>query len=82
MIAPEEFARMHQKSFRVAFDFLAFHFPPGADPEWWDGVSCDLREAAEQGGGGPLVTSLLAGVVDYLDFEWKRRRRENGETDD
>lgn len=70
---PEEFARMHQRSFRTAFDFLASHFPPGDTPEWWEQAAKDVAEASISMAENKLAVGLLAGVYDYLDYEYKRR---------
>lgn len=81
-MTPEEYAKMHQKAFRVAFDFLNTHFPPGIEPEWWDRSAKELSAASVAAGENDLVNGLLVGVFDYLGNEWKRRRKENGTTED
>ena len=77
---PEEYAKLHQRSFRVAFDFLASHFPPGQDPEWWEKTAQDASRESILAGEGKLVVELLAGVYEYLEYEYKQRRDQNGET--
>ena len=70
---PAEYAILHQKAFRTAFDFLASHFPPRTDPEWWEQAATDASAASESQLDNPLVERLLIGVYDYLDIEYKRR---------
>lgn len=76
----EETARMHQRSFRVAFDFLASHFPPQMEPEWWEQTAKDCSAASLQAQENQLVLELLSGVMEYLGKEY-HRRKENGETE-
>lgn len=69
-MTPEEYAKAHKQAFRVAFDFLNAHFPPGPEPEWWEQTA---RDASAASGDNELTLRLLIGVLDYLDYEWKRR---------
>lgn len=80
VMTPEEYAKMHQKAFRVAFDFLNQHFPPGENPEWWLTVTHHASEASVLAGENVLVNSLLSGVCHYLEHEYFIRR-DNNETD-
>ena len=80
-LSPEEYAKMHQKSFRTAFDFLSSHFPPGQDDEWWIQAAKDLSDASVRAGENKLVTGLLIGVYDYLTYEYERRRNKDGGTE-
>ena len=73
-MTPEEYARMHQISFRKAFDFLNSHFPPGNGMDWWKQAGEDIVKVSADGGDNRLLTGLLTGVFDYLELEWKRRR--------
>lgn len=70
-MTPEEYFATHKAAFRVSFDFLNAHFPPGSDDEWWRKASDDLLAAAN--GQGQLACLLLTAVYDYLNDEWKRR---------
>ena len=79
-MTPEEYARLHQKAFRCAFDFLNEHFPPGEDPEWWDKTAKDCSAASIAFGENILVMELLNAVMDYLGQEY-RRRNQDGKTD-
>lgn len=74
----EEYARMHQKAFRIAFDFLHSHFPPGDTDEWWEKFARDCADASIAGGETKLVIELLAAVVNYIDNEYKRRHNNGG----
>ena len=79
-LSPEEYVKMHQRSFRAAFDYLTAHFPPGQDDAWWIQAAKDLSDASVCAGENKLVTGLLIGVYDYLTYEYERRKN-NGETD-
>ena len=78
-MTPEEYAKMHQKAFRCAFDYLNQHFPQGKEPEWWEQAAKDLSAFSISAGENRLVIELLSGVYDYLEYIWKERK--NGETD-
>ena len=80
--SPEEYARMHQKAFRCAFDFLNSHFPPGEDDEWWHAAAHDAAMASASQGENELVIGLIAGVYEYLNSEYKLRRNQDGKADD
>ena len=79
--SPAEYARLHQKAFRAAFDYLTAHFPPGKDIEWWEQAARDLSAASVHCGEYRLAVGLLAAVYDYLDDEFKDRRKSHGETE-
>ena len=79
-MTPEEYAKIHQKAFRCAFDFLNEHFPPQDDPEWWNRTAQECSAASLAFGETPIVIELLTAVMTYLGYEHKRRYR-NGETD-
>lgn len=81
ILGPEEYGRLHQKAFREAFDFLNSHFPPGEDPAWWEQAATDFQMASMAQGENYLVNGLLIGVYDYLEHEWKLRRKEHGATE-
>ncbi len=70
----QEYAKEHQKAFRTAFDFLASHFPPGTELEWWDRLAKDADAASIAAGENKLANKLLAAVMDYLEFEWRKRK--------
>ena len=76
-MTPEEYAKLHQVSFRKAFDFLNSHFPPGEGMDWWKQAGEDIVKVSTEG-ENKLLDGLLVGVFDYLELEWKRRRIENG----
>lgn len=73
-MSPEEIARMHQRSFRVAFDFLASHYPPLGTEEYWMNTSRDVGQASEKAGNNKLAIELLSGVLEYLSAEDKARK--------
>ena len=75
-MTPEEYYARHQQAFRCAFDFLNKHFPPGDDPEWWVQFSEDIKNADDAQHGNQLATFLLIGVLDYLNEEYKRRKKD------
>ena len=77
----EEYYTKHQHAFRCAFNFLNEHFPPGEEPKWWEKMSDDIKAADDSQEGNKLATYLLIGVLDYLDYEYKRRNN-NEKTDD
>lgn len=80
-MTPEEYAKMHQKAFRTAFNYLNTHFPPGMDDEWWDRSAKELSEAGIEAGENVLVVELLNAVFTYIGNEYHKRRDSNGETD-
>ena len=81
ILKPEEYAAMHKAAFRVAFDFLNAHFPPGEGYDWWIQVAKDADTASMQQGENKLVIGMLAGIMDYLQDEWKKRRALDEQTD-
>lgn len=81
MMSPEEYLKEHQKAFRTAFDFLTSHFPPGMEPEWWEQAARELSAASIEAGENKLVIGLLVGVYDYLEDEYKLRRKQSGKAD-
>lgn len=72
-MTPEEYAKMHQKAFRCAFDYLNKHFPPGQDSEWWEQAVKDLSAFSIAAGENRLAVELLSGVYDYLESVWKEK---------
>jgi len=72
-MTPEEYARMHQKAFRCAFDFLNQHFPPGESDEWWKTTAQECSAASVAFGETTIVIELLNAVMNYLGQEYKRR---------
>ena len=60
--------------FRIVFDFLNSHFPPQAEPEWWEQLAIDTSAASEKAKGGPLVDGILTAIGDYLEEEIKKRK--------
>ena len=79
-MTPEEYAKIHQKAFRCAFDFLNEHFPPQQDEEWWLKTAQECSAASVAFGENVLVIGLLNGIMDYLGDEYKRRYG-NGKAD-
>ena len=79
-MSPEEYARMHQKAFRCAFDYLNQHFPPGEGTEWWEQACKDLSQFGIAAGENRLAIELLTGVYDYIEYVWKERYGD-GKTD-
>lgn len=74
ILTPVEYVQQHKDSFRVAFDFLNSHFPPGDSLEWWEQVSKDASEASIKVAENKLVIGLLGGILDYLEDEWRMRK--------
>lgn len=72
-MTPEEYAKIHQKAFRCAFDFLNEHFPPQQEEEWWLKTAKECSAASAAFGENVLVIGLLNGIMDYLGDEYKRR---------
>lgn len=70
----QEYAKEHQKAFRTAFDFLTSHFPPRTELSWWDQLAKDADAASIAAGENILANKLLAAVMDYLEFEWRKRK--------
>ena len=75
-MTPEEYVKTHKEAFRCAFDFLNSHFPPGDGLEWWDQVAKDASAMSEAHDNNKLTIELIAGVMYYLEFEWKLRRKD------
>lgn len=80
-MTPEEYARLHQKAFRCAFDFLNEHFPPGDTEEWWEKAAQDCSAASVAFGETDIVTELLIGIMNYLGKEYHKRRNDSGKAD-
>ena len=81
-MTPEEYAKMHKTAFRIAFDFLNTHFPPGDTDEWWVQSAKDFADASISGGENRLVMELLNAVCTYIGDEYQKRRNEHGKTED
>ena len=81
MLSPEQYAALHPRMFRVAFDFLNAHFPPVDTDEWWEQTAKDCGDASILAENYPLGIYLLAGVMDYLNDENMKRRNGNERTD-
>ena len=81
-MTPIEYAKMHQKAFRTAFDFLTNHFPPANTEEYWNKVALDSGNVSAECGEDPLTVQLVSGVINYLDRECKARSDDSGETVD
>lgn len=77
----QDYYQQHQRSFRCAFDFLNRHFPPGEEIEWWEQVTREASKASAEQKDNKLTMELLGGVMNYLEYEWKRRRQEHGEAE-
>lgn len=77
-MTPEEYAKIHQKAFRCAFDFLNEHFPPGDTDEWWLKTAQDCSAASIAFGETPIVNELLVAVTSYLSKIYHERRNGNG----
>lgn len=76
-MTPEEYAALHPRMFRIAFDFLNNHFPPEDTDEWWKQTAQDCGDASVNAGNNPLAIYLLAGVIEYLNEETMKRRSRN-----
>ena len=79
-MSPAEYAKMHQRAFRVTFDFLTSHFPPGDDAAWWEKAVKDMTDASVSCAENKLVVGLLTGVFEYLSCEYDKRRKMYAET--
>ena len=77
-MTPEEYAKSHQKAFRIAFDFLNSHFPPGMDDAWWEQAAKDVGRVSDESDNNDLAMELLNGVMNYLGHEYHKRRNQNG----
>ena len=77
-MTPEEYAKLHQKAFRCAFDFLNEHFPPGDTNEWWEKTAQECSAASVAFGETPIVMELLTAIMNYLGEEYKRRNGHGG----
>ena len=73
-MTPEEYAKMHKEAFRVSFDYLNTHFPPGDDPAWWDQAAKELSASCVKAGENVFVIELLNAVYNYLGHEYDKRR--------
>jgi hypothetical protein len=73
-LSPEDYAKRHQKAFRVAFDFLNAHFPPEDDKDWWEKTAMEASEVYALGGYDFLQMELLVGVCNYLEYEDEKRK--------
>lgn len=79
-LTPEAYAKRHAGAFRCAFDFLNSHFPPEPTVEWWDPIGEEISKASESQEDNMLAVSLLIAVSEYIEEEWKiRRRKQNGQ---
>lgn len=72
---PEEYAAYHKMVFRIVFDFLNAHFPPEVDTAWWEKFSEDIGKASDDAKGGSLVNGMLMAVADYMEEEWRKRKK-------
>ena len=71
---PDAYLAKHKTAFRIAFDFLNSHFPPGESTDWWEQTAKDAEYAhVVTADREPLATELLLGVYNYLEKEWKKR---------
>lgn len=78
-LKPQEYAAMHKRAFREAFDFLNAHFPPQFDSEWWVRTYKDITEILKKDPENPLLKQLLEGIIIYMDDESKKKRDGVGE---
>ena len=79
-MTPDQYADMHKKAFRCAFDYLNDHFPPETDPEWWVQAAKELSDFSVAAGENALVLELLNAVFTYIGKEHERRK-DNGSLD-
>lgn len=77
-MTPEEYAKIHQKAFRTAFNFLNSHFPPGDTDEWWLRSAEECSAASVEANEEDLAIELLNGVMNYLGHEYERRNKSGG----
>ena len=80
-MTPEEYANLHRKAFRCAFDFLNEHFPPGDTDEWWLKTAKECSAASVAFDESPIVIELLNAIMNYLGNEYQKRREESGSVD-
>lgn len=76
-LSAENFAALHKRAFRTAFDFLNAHFPPENSAEWWDATMRDVMKSRADDKENWLQNELLAGVWEYL-YRENQRRKEAG----
>lgn len=76
ILSPQEYVARHKQAFRVAFDYLNAHFPPGEGSEWWEQTAKDASDAYMPG-DNKLLRELLIGVYTYIEEEYKIRRDNN-----
>lgn len=62
----ERLAKGHPKAFRVAFDFLAAHYPPANTEEYWLKTCKDVSLVSAENIENQLCQDLLYAVVNYL----------------
>lgn len=72
---------VHKQAFRVAFDYLNAHFPPGDTPEWWTKAAQEATDLSKKYHSYPLVNGLLVGVMEYLEKEHQIRRKKDESID-
>ena len=72
---PEAYAELHKRAFRITFDYLNAHFPPGGSSEWWEKAAADIVEVMPEN-GNELLDYLLPATFDYLDHECKKREEQ------
>lgn len=68
--------RIHKAAFRVAFDFLDAHYPPGDDQEYWLKTCDDIRVASDENILNTLCQELLSAVLIYLSDKVKNNTNE------
>jgi len=74
-MTPDQYAEMHRKAFRCAFDYLNGHFPPETDDAWWENAAKELSDASVAAGENDLVLELLNAVFTYIGKEYERRKQ-------
>lgn len=74
-MTPDQYAEMHRKAFRYAFDYLNSHFPPETDDAWWENAAKELSDTSVAAGENDLVLELLNAVFTYIGKEYERRKQ-------
>ena len=72
----ERDGRIHKAAFRMAFNFLAAHWPTEMTQEYWEKVCRDIEAVSAENITNNLCQELLSAVLVYMSRAEKRK--ENG----
>lgn len=71
--ADQDYAAMHKKAFRAAFDLLKELYPPKNDAEYWTFAAKRVALVGDDNKDNPLCKHLLWGLYSYLEDEVKTK---------